>query len=239
MTVANQLCVEQRRAPRTPGEPGGECAARTIHRVSAVEGAGAAASRSISAVTPEASRGQRQLAAGDEIELPRLAPDFQHDGAERIAGKRVGGGTQRGLAVGARARSRAGADRGRVRASRSSTARRIRFPQNPAAPRPAARARDPPRDASDKTGRRRALMAFGKHFMHRGHREPAAQHRIRPAWPSATLFERVRIAGVSMRSMLPRRDASVFVRALIMRRSSGRCGPLRFWKRTRSWLICS
>jgi hypothetical protein len=45
-------------------------------------------------------RGQCELAAGDEIELARLPPDFQHDGAERIAGQRVGGGPQRGVGVG-------------------------------------------------------------------------------------------------------------------------------------------
>jgi hypothetical protein len=45
-------------------------------------------------------RRQRQLAAGDEIELPRLPPDFQHDGAERIAGERIGGGPQRGVHIG-------------------------------------------------------------------------------------------------------------------------------------------
>lgn len=44
-------------------------------------------------------RGQRQLAAGDEIELTRLAPDFQHHDAQRIAGQRVGGGPQRGVHV--------------------------------------------------------------------------------------------------------------------------------------------
>jgi hypothetical protein len=45
-------------------------------------------------------RGQSQLAAGDKIELPRLAPDFQHNSADRIAGQRVGGGPQRGLDIG-------------------------------------------------------------------------------------------------------------------------------------------
>jgi len=45
-------------------------------------------------------RGQCELAAGDEIKLARLPPDFQHDGAERIAGQRVGGGPQRGVGVG-------------------------------------------------------------------------------------------------------------------------------------------
>ena len=44
-------------------------------------------------------RGQSELAAGDEIELTRLPPDFQHHGAERIAGQRVGGGPQRGVGV--------------------------------------------------------------------------------------------------------------------------------------------
>ena len=43
--------------------------------------------------------GQSELAAGDEIELTRLPPDFQHHGAERIAGQRVGGGPQRGVGV--------------------------------------------------------------------------------------------------------------------------------------------
>jgi len=45
-------------------------------------------------------RRQRQLAAGDEIELPRFAPDFQHDGAERLAGEGIGGGPQRGVHIG-------------------------------------------------------------------------------------------------------------------------------------------
>jgi hypothetical protein len=45
-------------------------------------------------------RRQSQLAAGDKIELTCLAPDFQHDSADRIAGQRVGGGSQRGLGIG-------------------------------------------------------------------------------------------------------------------------------------------
>jgi hypothetical protein len=45
-------------------------------------------------------RGQRQLAANDEIELARLAPDFQHHDSKRVAGQRVGGGPQRGVHIG-------------------------------------------------------------------------------------------------------------------------------------------
>jgi hypothetical protein len=43
---------------------------------------------------------QGQLAAGDEIELPRFAPDFQHHDPERIAGQRIGGGSQRDVHIG-------------------------------------------------------------------------------------------------------------------------------------------
>ena len=45
-------------------------------------------------------RGQCQLAAGDKVELSRLAPDLQHDGADRIAGERVGGRSQGMVDVG-------------------------------------------------------------------------------------------------------------------------------------------
>jgi hypothetical protein len=45
-------------------------------------------------------RRQRQLAAGDKIELSRFAPHFQNDDAQRIAGQRVGGGPQCGVHIG-------------------------------------------------------------------------------------------------------------------------------------------
>ena len=38
---------------------------------------------------------QRQLATGDEIELPRFAPDLEHHDTDRIAGQRVGRCSQR------------------------------------------------------------------------------------------------------------------------------------------------
>jgi len=47
-----------------------------------------------------ALRGQRQLAARHEIELPRLAPELEHDRAERIAGECIGRSTQRTLHIG-------------------------------------------------------------------------------------------------------------------------------------------
>ena len=47
-----------------------------------------------------ALRGQRQLAARHQIELPGLAPELEHDGAQRVAGKRIGRGAQRALDIG-------------------------------------------------------------------------------------------------------------------------------------------
>ena len=44
-------------------------------------------------------RGQSQFTAGDEVELTRLSPYLQHDGAERIAGQRIGRGSQRGVGI--------------------------------------------------------------------------------------------------------------------------------------------
>ena len=44
--------------------------------------------------------GQCQLAAGDEIELPRRTKGLQYDGAERIAGQSIRRGAQRRLDIG-------------------------------------------------------------------------------------------------------------------------------------------
>jgi hypothetical protein len=45
-------------------------------------------------------RRERQLAAGDQIELPRRAPDLQHHNTHCIAGERIRGGPQRAVYIG-------------------------------------------------------------------------------------------------------------------------------------------
>jgi len=118
--------------------------------------------------------GQRQLAAGDEIELARLAKSLQHHGAERIAGQRIGRGAQGRLDIG----GTHGDEQARVEAELGKPARRQRagFHFGKILPHPDQRFSrgNPPSDASKETGRRRALVPFGKHFMHGGKREPAA-----------------------------------------------------------------
>ena len=122
---------------------------------------------------------QSELAARHEIELSRLAPDFQHHGAQRIAGQRIGGATQRALGIGrahhhqtawieaefgqAVHRQRAGFNLGKI----------LPHPDQRS-----ARA-DTSGKACDETGRSRALMSFGEHLMHCSHRKATTQHRIR------------------------------------------------------------
>jgi hypothetical protein len=118
-------------------------------------------------------RGQRELAAGDEIELARLPPDFQHDGAERIAGQRVGGGPQRGVGVG----RTHGHQQPRIEAQFAKPAQRqrARFNFRKILPYPDQRParRHPSRQPRDEARGRRALVALGENLMHGGERETA------------------------------------------------------------------
>jgi hypothetical protein len=192
MTVADKLRVEHRRAP---------CACRRrrrrmrrAHDPPGLSRRGLWLGRDPQhqAGHSRQLRGQRQPAAGDEIELPRLAPDFQHHDAKRIAGERVGCRPQRTVDVrrthrhqsaGIQAqfgqaahRQRAGFDFGKILTDPH---------QRP----PGAR---PLRQACDKTRRRSTLPACrGEHFMDRSHSEATLQGRIRidmperhPGWRS-------------------------------------------------------
>ena len=182
MTVTNQLRVEHRRAPGAPGSAGRRM--RRAHDPSRLRGRGLRRRRHPQQQRGDAGglRGQGQLAAGDEIELPRLAPDFQHDGAERIAGQRVGGGAQRGVDIGGAHGHQRGADRGRVRTSPLIDSAPDSISEKSCRTQTSGRRGvSRPGKPGDEAGRRRALMSLGKHLMHRGHARdrPAASHRRR------------------------------------------------------------
>ena len=120
--------------------------------------------------------GQCQFAAGDEIDLLRLAPDLEHDDTHRIAGQGVGRCPQRLIHVG---RSN-GDEKARIETEFGKPVHRDRagFDFRKILPDPDKR---PPRGhtpgkSRDKTGRRRALPAgLRKHLVHRAHSEPALQ----------------------------------------------------------------
>jgi hypothetical protein len=118
-------------------------------------------------------RGQCQLAAGDEIELARLAPDFQHHAPNCIAGQRVGGGTQGGVHVSCAH----GHEKARIETEFGQSAHRhhARFNFGEILPYPhqGTPCRRTPREARDKTRRRRTLPPFREHLMHRADRKPA------------------------------------------------------------------
>jgi hypothetical protein len=141
-------------------------------------------------------RGQRQLAAGDEIELARLAPDFQHDSAKCIAGERVGGGPQRGIDVGCAHRHHQA--RIETEFGQATHRQRARFNFGKILPHPHQRppCRRPPGEACDKTRRRRTLPAgFRKHLMHRAQGKAALQRRVDLGMPERHPVRPVRLSG--------------------------------------------
>jgi hypothetical protein len=139
-------------------------------------------------------RRQGQLAAGDEIELPRIAPDLQHHGAERIAGQRVGGGAQRRVHVGGPHRHQAA--RIETEFGQSAHRQRAGFNFGEILPHPQQRpaGRHPSRQASDKSRRRGALSSFGEHLVHRADSETALQRCIHVCMPEQHPAGPVRLA---------------------------------------------
>lgn len=194
MTVANEMRVEHRRAPRTPGRHRRR-RMRRAHDPSRFRRRRRRLRRYPQQQSGDAGglRGERQFSAGDEIELACLAPYLQHDSADRVADQCIRRSAQRALGIG-RAH---GHDQPRIEAefAKSTHRQRAGFHFRKILPHPDQRlsSRNPPRHGSDKTGRRRALMSFGKHLMQRSHREPAAQHRIRTRMTKRNAIEGARI----------------------------------------------
>ncbi len=94
MTVADKLCVEQRRTPCMPRRSGRRAAGAHDPPRLRRGGHGRGGNAQQKSGDAGALCSQCQLAAGHEIELVGLAPDLQHHGTDRITGKRVGGGAQ-------------------------------------------------------------------------------------------------------------------------------------------------
>jgi hypothetical protein len=123
--------------------------------------------------------GQCQLAACDEVDLLRFAPNLQHDGAHRIAGQRVGGRPQRLINV----NGADGDEKTRIKTKLGKPVHRdgpcfdfreILPDPNHGSPRGHA-----PCEPRDKAGRCRALSSgFRKHLVHRAQSQAALQAGI-------------------------------------------------------------
>ncbi len=124
-------------------------------------------------------RRQRQLAACDEIELAGFAPDFEHDGAKRVAGERIRGRPQRAVHISGTHRH----EKPRIETKLGQPTRRQRagfnFGEILADPNQRPTGRHPPRKPCDEPARRGALPSLGKHLVHRAYGEAALQRRIR------------------------------------------------------------
>jgi hypothetical protein len=190
-------------------------------------------------------RGQGQFTACHEVELPRLTPDLQHDGPERVAGERIGRRPQRTLAIGRAHRHQAARIKAEFR--KPAHRQRARFNFGKILPHPDQRPAqpDPSGKPCDKPGRRRALMSLGKHLMHRGQCKAAAQHRIRLG-----MAERHAIEGMQIAMRLDAFDVAAQSRERIHACAGHAPLPLMMMavfgstsfgsaKRTNGWLICS
>jgi hypothetical protein len=111
--------------------------------------------------------------------MPRLAPDLEHHGAQRVAGERIGRRAQRTLHIGGAHRHH----QARVKAEfRNPVHRqRARFALAKIHPDPQQRPlhQDPRGQAQDKAGGAGAVPApFGEHLMHRTQGKTALQRAI-------------------------------------------------------------
>ena len=182
MTVADKLRVEHRGAPRAPGR-----GARMRRRMRRAHDPSRFRRRRIwrrrdpqeKAGDAGGLRSQGQLAACHQIEPPRVAPDFQHHGAQRIAGERVGRRPQRALDIG-RAHAHH-ASRVEAEFGEATHRQRARFKFGKILPHPHQRpaCRDPPGQPDHEPGRGRAVPpCFSEHLMHRAQGKAALQRRI-------------------------------------------------------------
>lgn len=163
------------------------------------------------------TRGQRQPAAGDEIEQTRLAPYFHHHGAERIAGQRIGCRPQRALRIGHVDHHQ----KTRIKTEFAPSAHRQRagFACGKILPHPKQRPvrAHPLRKTCDESGRSRAVPSLREHLMHGAAREPALQHRIH-----LPVIERRPVRYPSAMTGLEPRDAVTQARKLLRAASGSR-----------------
>ena len=204
--------------------PGGECAARTIHRVSAVEGCGSAPTRSSNAVTPDACAASVSL---------RLATRSSCRASPQTSSTTTPSASQPNASAAVRSAVS-------TSAARTVTKRRGSSPSsaNPlidSAPnsisvkscrthtsgrRAVARPARPKRPARPMTNPVAAALCrpSANTSCTVPSARPPCSTASASAWPSATRPDTaVASAWLSIRSMLPRKLASVLVRAPVMR----------------------
>ena len=179
MTVADKLRVEDRHSPRAPARMGRRM--RRAHDPPGLRRRGGWLRRQAQQQASDAGslRGQGQLAACNEIELPHHSPELQHHRAQRIAGERVGRRPQCAFRV-------EGAHRHQAtwietEFGKPHHRQRTRFDLAEILPHPYQRppGRDPRRQTRDKSGRSSAVPAgLREHLVHCPDRETALERRI-------------------------------------------------------------
>jgi hypothetical protein len=224
------------------GAVGGECAARTIHRVSAVEGDGTAATRSNNPVTPEprAASVSLRLATRSNCRVsPQIsittAPSASQ--ASASADVRSAVSTSGARTVTSRRGSRPSSLHPLIDSAPDSTSVKSCRTHNSGRRALTRRARP----AMNPVAAALCLPSANTSCTAPSARPPCSAASA-CAWPSAARSGAM-ASWVSMRSMLPRNVASVLVRAPLMRRSWGKCVRFGSGKRNQKlahlFMICS
>jgi hypothetical protein len=177
VTVADEFSVEHRLAPRCCARAGWR--ARRAHDPAGLGGAdfGRGGEPQHHAGGAGGTGRERELAACHRVERLRLPPQLSDDGAERVAGKAVGGGAQRHFGIVSAYRD----DEARIKPKLDKTRHRhcaglaagkvLRDPEHEATV-----LRDAPDERERKAGRRCTLPPLiCKHLVQRAEREPALQ----------------------------------------------------------------
>jgi len=180
MTVADKLRVEDGHSPRAPARMGRRM--RRAHDPPGFRRRGGRLRRQPQQQAGHAGslRGQGQLAACNEIELPHLTPELQHHRAQRIAGKRISRRPQCAFRIEGAHRHQT--TRIETEFGKPHHRQRARFDLAEILPHPYQRppGRNPRRQARDESGRRSAVPAcLREHLVHRPDSKPALERRIR------------------------------------------------------------
>jgi hypothetical protein len=221
-------CASNSGAPHAD-MPGGECAARTIHRVSAVEGWGSAPTRSSKAVTPDACAASVSLRLATRSSC-RASPQTSSTTLPSASQAKASAAVRSAVSISAArtVTSKRGSrpssanplidsapDSVSVKSCRTHTSG-LRAIARPARPKCPAKPKRPARPATKPVAAALCRPSANTSCTAPKARPPCSTASA-AAWPSVTRPDAMASAWLSIRSMLPRKVASVFVRAPVMR----------------------
>ena len=167
-----------------------------------------------------AARRQRQLAAGDQIELAALAKTLQHHAAQRVAGERVRGGAQSRLDIGRPHRDEAARIEPEFVPATHCECASLALGKILPDPQQRPVRADAPRQPCDEAGRRGTLASLAEHLVQRAARQPSLQCSIglgMPQWnPIGCVGIRMRLDAFDAAAQMRKRVRAIAAHASLL-----------------------